>query len=84
MNHSFVIACLNTIMDGGTVCCGCVVNAAAAAGWFSPCSSEKRDFYLDVALRIGMGCLTKCTLELVLEMVIVRLIRQMVLQMDVL
>ena len=79
MNHSLVIACLTTMMDGGTVCCGCVVDAAAA-----PCSSEKRDFYLDVALRIGIECLTKCTVELVCEMVIVRLVRQMVFEMDVL
>ena len=84
MNHSFVIACLNTMMDGGTVCCGCVVDAAAAAGWFSPCSSEKRDFYLDVALRIGIECLTKCTVELVHGMVIGGLIIQMVCEIDVL
>ena len=79
MNHSLVIACLTTIMDGGTVCCGCVVDAAAAA-----CSSEKRDFYLDVALRIGIECLMKCTVELVHGMVIGGLIRQMVCEIDVL
>lgn len=84
MNHSFVIACLNTMMDGGTVCCDCVVNAAAAVGWFSLCSSEKRDFHLDVVLQIGIECLTKCTVELVREMVIVILIRQMVFEVDVL
>ena len=47
-------------------------------------AQRERDFYLDVALRIGIECLMKCTVELVHGMVIGGLIRQMVCEIDVL